>query len=94
VDDEDEILPGLTAFWAGVHHRSSMAYQVDTLKGRVTVTDSFFKYGNVEEMHPLGINESMEEVFKTYGRLRDDGGILIPLYDPEVLNRFPGGKIA
>src|SRR5262249_4223502 len=60
VDEEDEILPGLTAFWAGVHHRSSMAYQVDSLKGRVSVTDSFFKYGNVEEMHPLGINESMD----------------------------------
>jgi len=94
LNDEDEILPGLRAFWAGVHHRSSMAYQADTAKGRVTITDSFFKYPNVEEMHPLGINESMEEVFKTYGRLRDHGGILVPLYDPEVLKRFPGGKIA
>ena len=94
LNDEDEILPGLRAFWAGVHHRSSMAYQADTAKGRVTITDSFFKYPNVEEMHPLGINESMEEVFKTYGRLRDHGGILVPLYDPDVLKRFPGGKIA
>jgi len=94
LDDEDEILPGLRAFWAGVHHRSSMAYQADTAKGNVTITDSLFKYPNVEEMHPLGINESMEEVFKTYGRLRDQGGILVPLYDPEVLKRFPGGKIA
>src|SRR5262245_13514334 len=55
LEDEDEILPGLSAFWAGVHHRSSMAFQIDTGIGKVTATDCFFKYGNVEEMHPLGI---------------------------------------
>jgi glyoxylase-like metal-dependent hydrolase (beta-lactamase superfamily II) len=94
LDDEDEIIPGLRAFWAGVHHRSSMAYTVDTPAGRVIASDCFFKYGNVEEMHPLGILESMEECFRTYERLRREGDILIPLYDPEVLNRYPGGRVA
>ncbi len=94
LDDEDEILPGLTAFWAGVHHRSSMAYVIKTARGTVIASDCFFKYGNVEEMHPLGILESMEECFRTYERLRREADILLPLYDPEVLVRYPSGKIA
>ncbi|MBA3443047.1 MAG: hypothetical protein H0T92_24650 [Pyrinomonadaceae bacterium] len=94
LDDEDEVLPGLRAFWAGVHHRSSMAYVIDTIKGRVIVSDCFFKYPNVEQMLPLGILESMEECFKTYERLRREGDILVPLYDPELLTRHPQGRVA
>lgn len=96
LDDEDEILPGLRAFWAGVHHRSSMAYVIETSKGTVIASDCFFKYGNVEHepIQPLGIMESMEECFHTYARLKREAEILLPLYDPEVLARYPGGKIA
>lgn len=92
--DEDEVLPGLRAFWAGVHHRSSMAYVIETAKGRVMVTDALFKYGNIEQMEPLGIMESMEECYRTYERLKREGDIIIPLYDPEVLERYPGGRVA
>jgi hypothetical protein len=94
LNDEDEIIAGLRAWWSGVHHRSSMAYAIDTAKGTVIVTDSFFKYGNVEEMIPLGIMESMEECFATYARLTREGTILVPIYDPEVLERFPSGIVA
>lgn len=94
LNDEDEVMPGLRAWWAGVHHRSSMAYAVDTAKGTVIATDAVFKYGNVEEPHPLGIMESMEECFATYARLSRDASVVLPLYDPEVFDRFPGGHIA
>ena len=94
LDDEDEIMPGLRAFWAGVHHRSSMAYVIDTARGRVIASDCFFHYGNVEEMHPLGIMESMEECFNTYARLKREADILLPLYDPAVMARHPQGQIA
>ena len=94
LDDEAEILPGLHAWWAGVHHRSSVAYAIDTAKGTVIATDAVFKYGNVETPHPLGIMESMEECFATYARLQREAAIVVPLYDPEVLDRYPGGVIA
>jgi glyoxylase-like metal-dependent hydrolase (beta-lactamase superfamily II) len=94
LDDEDEILPGLRAWWAGVHHRSSMAYAVDTGKGTVVITDAVFKYGNVEHNHPLGIMESMDECFRTYDRLRREAAVVVPIYDPEVVERYPGGVIA
>jgi glyoxylase-like metal-dependent hydrolase (beta-lactamase superfamily II) len=93
VDDEEEVVPGVRAFWAGVHHRSSMAYCIDTVKGTVIVSDCFFKYPNIEENKPLGILESMSECYSTYARIRAEGDILVPLYDPAVLQRFPGGQI-
>jgi glyoxylase-like metal-dependent hydrolase (beta-lactamase superfamily II) len=84
VDDEDEIIPGIRAFWTGVHHRSSMAYAIDTDAGTVIASDSFFKYNNVEKMIPLGIMESMDECMKAYARITKEADILLPLYDPEV----------
>lgn len=94
LDDEDEILPGLRAYWVGVHHRSSMAYSIQTSAGTVVVTDAAFHYGNVEIPHPLGILESMEECHRAYARFRREATVLVPLYDPEVLSRFPDGRIA
>lgn len=95
LEDEEEVVPGITTFWAGVHHRSTVAYVIDTSKGKVVVSDCCFKYGNIEgKMHPLGISEGLEECFTAYRRMRREGDILIPLYEPEVLERFPGGVIA
>ena len=94
IEDEEEILPGLRAYWVGTHHRSSMAYSIDTEKGRVVVTDACFKYGNIEDNHPLGVMESLPECMAAYGRIRADAQIVIPLYDPQVLERFPDGRIA
>ncbi len=88
VEDEDEILPGIRAFWTGVHHRSSMAYAIDTEAGTVIASDSFFKYNNVEKMIPLGIMESMDECMNAYDRITKEGAILLPLYDPEVPERI------
>jgi glyoxylase-like metal-dependent hydrolase (beta-lactamase superfamily II) len=92
--EEEEILEGLEATWVGAHHRSSMAYFIETPRGRVAVSDCCFKYGNIEKTHPLGIMESLRECLEAYERLRDEAEIVIPLYDPEVFKRFPGGKVA
>ena len=93
LEDEDEIAPGLRCFWAGVHHRSSMCYLIETNKGRVAISDCLFKYQNLEDGEPLGIQESLEEYYVTSARLKREADIFIPLYEPEVLKRFPTGKI-
>ncbi|MGH9433380.1 MAG: hypothetical protein ACRD3T_17755 [Terriglobia bacterium] len=93
LDDGEEVLPGIRALWVGAHHRSSMAFLIDSAQGRVAVTDCCFKYENIEKMHPLGIMESLPECMAAYTRLRQEADRVIPLYDPEVLERFPGGKI-
>jgi glyoxylase-like metal-dependent hydrolase (beta-lactamase superfamily II) len=92
--DEDEILPGLRCFWAGVHHRSSMCYLIETARGRVAVSDCVFTYRNLEEHEPLGIQESLEEYYRAAERIRRESDLFIPLYEPEVIERHPGGKIA
>ncbi len=93
LDDEDTICPGITAWWAGTHHRSSMVYRIQTERGAVLVGDCAFKYGNLDG-HPLGIAESLIEGSKAYARIRREAAHFIPLYDPEVLVRYPGGVVA
>jgi glyoxylase-like metal-dependent hydrolase (beta-lactamase superfamily II) len=93
LEDEEEVLPGIVARWVGVHHRSSMAYFVDTARGRVAISDCFFKYANLEQNVPLGAQESMEECMRSYAMVRKMSDLIIPLYDPEVLTRLPDGKI-
>lgn len=94
LEDEEEILPGIRAFWVGGHHRSSMAVSVETESGPVVISDCFFKYPNIEQNIPLGVQESMEECMRAYERIRREAALTIPLYDPEVLERFPKGKLS
>jgi len=92
--DEEGILPGIRVFWAGVHHRSSLAVAIDTDKGTVIITDAFFKYGNIESARYLGVMESMMEADATWSRIRKEADIFASIYDPEVFARHPGGVIA
>lgn len=88
LEDEDEVMPGLRCFWAGVHHRSSMCYVIDTAGGRVGVSDCIFTYGNLEDGEPLGIQESLEEYYITTNRIRRETDLFIPLYEPEARDRL------
>jgi glyoxylase-like metal-dependent hydrolase (beta-lactamase superfamily II) len=92
--DEEEVQSGLRVFWAGVHHRSSLAVAIDTEKGIVIISDCFFKYGNVESGRYLGVMESMMEADATWKRIRKEADIFASIYDPAVFSRHPGGIIA
>ncbi len=94
LSEEEEIRPGIRVFWAGVHHRSSMAIVVETEKGSVIISDCFFKYGNIESGRYLGVMESMMEADATWGRIRKEADIVASIYDPEVFVRYPGGVLA
>jgi glyoxylase-like metal-dependent hydrolase (beta-lactamase superfamily II) len=93
LDDEEDVYPGIHAGWVGTHHRSSALYSISTTKGLVGVSDCAFKYGNLDG-HPLGIGESIEEGYRAYTRIRKEIQHFLPLYDPEVLERYPGGLVA
>lgn len=94
LEDEDEVAPGLRAWWAGTHHRSSLALEVETGSGLVTLSDVAFYYENLEENRPLGILESLEECRRAYRRIQASGARFVSLYDPSTLTRFPGGLVA
>ena len=93
LEDEDEIAPGLRTWWAGAHHRATLAVEIDTAAGTVVVSDAFFYYENVEQNRLLGINENMYEALTAYERARK-ADHRVPLYDPKVFDRYPGGVIA
>ncbi len=92
--DEEEILPGIRVFWAGVHHRSSIAVCIETVHGNVILSDCFFKYGNIESGRYLGVMESMMEADATWARIRKEADVFASIYDPEVFKRHPGGVLA
>jgi hypothetical protein len=94
LEDEDEVVPGIRTWFSGTHHRASIAVEVDTNDGVVCASDSFFYYENVEQDRLLGISENMYEGLTTYKRARDTAKHLLPLYDPKVFHRYPGGVIA
>lgn len=87
-DEETEILPGITSWFCGAHHRSSMVFLVNTPQGKAALTDAVFTYRNVEENIPLGLSESLEEHYRLFAKLRREADLVIPLYDPEVAVRY------
>jgi glyoxylase-like metal-dependent hydrolase (beta-lactamase superfamily II) len=89
--DDETIPPGLRVFWVGAHHRSSMAVVIDTREGTVVASDAVFRYENVTENRPLGINESLDETLTAYERIRSEADILVPLYDTRVFDNHPNG---
>ena len=91
--DDDEVVPGLRTWWAGTHHRASLAVEIDSTAGTVVASDAFFHYENVEDNRILGINESMYEALACYERTRRVADHIVPLYDPKVFDRYPGGVI-
>ncbi len=92
-DEPTEVLPGITSWFCGAHHRSSMCFLVRTKQGKVALTDAIFKYGNIEEKIPLGLSESLEEQYRLYAKLQREADIVVPLYDPRIIERHPGGII-
>jgi glyoxylase-like metal-dependent hydrolase (beta-lactamase superfamily II) len=94
LEDEDEVLSGIRTWFSGVHHRSSMAIEIDTEKGVVLFSDSFLRYANIEKNVPIGLAESLSEAYRSYARIRKTADILLPILDPEVGVRHPNGLVA
>lgn len=94
LEDEHEIAPGLRAWWSGGHHRASVVVEVETDRGTVAVSDTFFHRRNVFDPHPIGIAENIYECLACYRRVRESAQIVVPLYDPANFECFPDGVIA
>jgi glyoxylase-like metal-dependent hydrolase (beta-lactamase superfamily II) len=94
LEDEDEIIKGVTTFWTGVHHRSSIAIKINSSEGTIIASDSFFYFENIESNWPIGINESIEESLIAYEKIKKEVDLLIPLYDPRVFERYTDGVVS
>ena len=94
LEDEDEVVPGIRTWWAGSHHRATIAVEVDSTDGTVVMTDAFFSYRNLEDNHPIGVCENIHEALAAHERTRQRADHAVPLYDPLVLERYPDGVVA
>ncbi|MEM0135003.1 MAG: hypothetical protein QXU18_07235 [Thermoplasmatales archaeon] len=77
------LIPGIEMLWVGCHHRSSVAFIINTKEGRVIFTDCSFKSRNIEKRIPIGIAEDTLECLDAYEILSNLGRVL-PAYDPEI----------
>jgi glyoxylase-like metal-dependent hydrolase (beta-lactamase superfamily II) len=93
MQNEENILADIDVFWTGVHHRSSSAIKVRTRDGVVIFSDCFFRYEHITQNRMLGISENMYEALEAYERIRKEADILVPMYDPRVLEDHPQGRI-
>jgi len=94
LQDEDTIAPGIRSWFAGSHHRSSMAIEIDTAKGTVIFSDAFFRYDNLDKNIPIGVCECLEEALRTHDRVRRCASLVLPFVDPEIWIRYPDGIVA
>jgi len=94
LEDEDEIVTGVRTWWAGAHHRASIAVEIDTVAGVVVASDAFFYRENVLDNRPLGITESLDEALACYARVRRVADHIVPLNDPNLFGLYPDGVIS
>jgi hypothetical protein len=94
LDEDDEIAPGITTFFAGVHHPESIAVTISTAIGPVTWTDGIFKRGNYEKGLPVGLTRSLEESADLERRLRMIDGVVLPAFDETLLDTYLDGHVA
>ncbi|WP_214105732.1 hypothetical protein [Acrocarpospora catenulata] len=92
--DEDEVAPGIRTWWTGSHHRASMAVEIDSTAGVVTVTDAYFTRRNLDTDQPIGICENIYEALAAHERVRGVADVPLTIYDPDQLTRYPDGVVA
>lgn len=93
-DVEADIVPGISVFWTGGHTPCSQAVKVNTEKGVAILTgDVVFLYGNIERNHPVGLSYSIPECLDAMERIHKEADIIVPAHDPQLLKRFPDGRI-
>lgn len=92
--EDEAILPGIRVFWVGGHTMCSQAIAVETRKGTVILAgDTVFLYRNIDENIPVGICYSVTDCYDAMARMKSEGDIILPNHDPEVLKRYPDGRI-
>ena len=86
LEDEDEIVPGVRAWWSGGHHRESIVVEIDSAIGIIAVSDTFFCEENVAKNIPIGLSENMYECLQAYERIRKTADHWVSIHDPKIFS--------
>ena len=94
-DDREEVLPGLTTIRVGGHTFDHQIVLIETAKGRVgLIVDNAPLYANLEAMVPIGSPFDVIAACESLKLIHEEADIVIPGHDPDVSNRYEGGRIA
>lgn len=92
--EDEEVFPGIRAFWVGGHTDSSMAVAVRTVIGVAVIAgDVVSLYANLERDIPVAVHDDLDECRRAMDKIRRAGDFVLPSHDPEVMRRHPGGVI-
>lgn len=94
LDDEDDVCPGIRVFRTGGHHNGSLAVVIDTDRGKVVYADTIFSYGNLDQDVPIGFCRNVDEYHRAVARIRREGLLVVPQFDPVLFERHHDGIIA
>ncbi len=85
---DEEVLPGIEAFWVGGHTPGSMAYRIRTAHGMAVCTgDTVSLLENLKR--PVGVCASKREVEAAIKKIRQKADIILPSHDPKTVDRWP-----
>lgn len=89
VEDEAEVLSGISVFHTGGHTPGNQSVVISTSKGTAVITgDVVFTYRNIEENVPGGFNSNLLECFDSMRKIRQTGDLILPAHDPMVVERY------
>jgi N-acyl homoserine lactone hydrolase len=88
--DDEQLLPGLEAFWVGGHTPGSTAYRVHTAAGWAVFTgDTVSLLANIERDVPIGVLSSPDECRAAMRKIRERADVVLPSHDPGTVLRWP-----
>lgn len=94
LEDDDEVVPGISVFRAGVHQKGTMAVVIETTRGTIVYSDAAYRRGNVEGLHPVGLARSLDEAYESYARIARVADVFLPAFEPTLLQEFRAGRVA
>jgi N-acyl homoserine lactone hydrolase len=91
--DDQEILPGLRVFHLGCHSPCSQGIAVATARGTAVLTgDVAYMYRHLEENVIINTGDE-PPCYAALERIRREADIVLPGHDPEIMRRWPEGRI-
>ncbi len=94
LEDEDEVVLVYAPSGSGCTTARRCVTSSTRREARWRSATRVFTYRNLEAGEPLGAQESLEEFHRACARIKRESTLFIPLYEPEVWRRHPGGRVA
>ena len=88
--EDEEVLPGIEAFWIGGHTPGSTAYRVRTAHGWAVLTgDTISLLANFDRNIPPGVFDDLDQCKAAIEKVHAKADIVLPSHDPGTFDRWP-----